>query len=39
MQLKGISYLDIWQPFVQQSVTISAILVEVVMRNNSVKLF
>ena len=36
---KGISYLDLWQPFVQRSVTICAILVEGIMRNNSVKLF
>ena len=29
----------IWQPFCQQSVTICAILVEEIMRNNSLKLF
>ena len=39
MPFKGISYLDSWKPFVQQSGTICAILVENVMRNNSVKLF
>ena len=36
---KDISDLQLWQPFAQQSRTICAILVEGVMRNNSVKLF
>ena len=39
MLFKGISYLELWQPFVWPSVTICAILVEGIMRNNSVKLF
>ena len=39
MPFKVISYLKLWQPFVQQSVTICAILVEGIMRNNSVKIF
>ena len=39
ISFKGISYLVHRQPFVQQSATICAILVEVIIRNNSVKLF
>ena len=39
MPFKGNSYLELWQPFVQQSVSICAILVEGIMSNNSVKLF
>ena len=35
MSFKDISYLELWQP----SETISAILINGVMRNNSVKLF
>ena len=38
MLFKGISYLELWQ-FFCSSVTICAILVEVIKRNNSVKLF
>ena len=36
---KDISYLELWQPFFHWSRTICAILVEGIMRNNSVKLF
>ena len=39
MSLKYISYLELWQPLVQWSGTICAILVEGIMGNNSVKLF
>ena len=39
MLYKDISYLELWQPFVQQTQTICAILVEIIMRNNPVKLF
>ena len=39
MLFKDISYLELWQPFVQQSRTICAISVAGVMRNNSKKLF
>ena len=39
MPFKDISYLELWQPFVQRTDTICAILVEGIMRNNSVKLF
>ena len=39
MLFKDISYLELWQPFVQRTVTICAILEEGVMRNNSVKFF
>ena len=39
MSFKDISYLSSGGPFVQQTQTICAILVEVIMRNNSVKLF
>ena len=39
MSFKDISYLSFGGPFVQQSGTICAILVEGIMRNNSVKLF
>ena len=40
MLFKDISYLELWQPFfVQYSKTICAIIVEVFMRYNSVKLF
>ena len=38
MWIKDISYLELCLPFVQQTGTICAILVEG-MRNNSVKLF
>ena len=38
MLFKGISYLELWQAFVQWSITICAILVKGIMRNNSVKL-
>ena len=39
MPLKDISYLELWQPlpFVWWRSTICAILVECIMRNNSVK--
>ena len=36
---KDISYLELWQPFVLWSGTLCAILVEGILRNNSVKLF
>ena len=39
MSLKDISYLELWRPLCWPSGTISAILVEGIMRNNSVKLF
>ena len=40
MSFKDISYLELWaSPFIQRSTTICAILVEGIMRNNSVKLF
>ena len=39
MLFKDISYLELWQPFFQWSGTICVILVEGIMRNNSVKLF
>ena len=40
MLFKGISYLELWQPFfVQRSITISAILVKGIIKNNCVKLF
>ena len=39
MPFIDISYLELWQPFVQQSGTICAILVEGIMRNNCVKIF
>ena len=39
MPFKCISYLGLWQPFIQRSVTICAILVEGIERNKSVKLF
>ena len=39
MLFKGISYLELWQPFCSAERTICAILVEGIMRNNSVKLF
>ena len=32
MLFKDISYLELWQPFVQQSQTVCAILVEGIMR-------
>ena len=34
MPFKGISYLELWQAFVQQSVSICAISVKNIMRNN-----
>ena len=37
MHIKGISYLELLQPFVQRSITIFAIVVEGIIRNNSVK--
>ena len=39
MPFKDISYRELWQAFVQRSVTVCANLVEGIMRNNSVKLF
>ena len=39
MSLKDISYLELWRPFVQRSGTICAVLVEGILRNNSVNLF
>ena len=39
MLFKDISYLELTQPFVQWSRTICEMLVESIMRNNSVKLF
>ena len=39
MSFKDISYLELWQPFVQWTGTICAILEEGIMRNNPVKLF
>ena len=39
MQFKGISYLELWQPFYSSEYTICAILVESINRNNSAKLF
>ena len=36
---KDISYLQLWRPFVQRSGTICAIMVEGIMKNNSVKIF
>ena len=39
MSFKDISYLEFWQPFVQWTGTICAILEEGIMRNNPVKLF
>ena len=39
LSFKDISYLKLWQPFVQWTGTICAILEEGIMRNNPVKLF
>ena len=39
LPFKGISYLDLWQPFCSPERTICSILVEGIQRNNSVKLF
>ena len=39
MSFTDISYLELWRPFIQRSEIICAILVEGIMRNNSVKLF
>ena len=39
MSFEDISYLELWRPFVQWKGTIFAILVESIMRNNSVNLF
>ena len=39
MSFKDISYLELWWPFLHQSGTISAILEEGIMRNNSVNFF
>ena len=39
MPCKDISYLELWRPFVQPSGKIWSILVESIMRNNSVNLF
>ena len=39
ISFKDISYLELWWPFVQWSRTICAILVEGIMRNDSVNLF
>ena len=39
MSFKDISYLELCWPFVQRSKTICAILVEGIMRNNSVNSF
>ena len=38
MSFKDISYLELWQPFVQQTGSICAILVDGI-KNNSVKIF
>ena len=35
----NVSYLELLHPFLQRSITICAILVEGIMRNNSVRLF
>ena len=37
MAFKDISYLELWQPFVQRSRPKCGILVEGIMRNNSIK--
>ena len=39
MMSKDISYLVLWWPFFQRSRNICAMLVEDIMRNNSVNLF
>ena len=39
MLFRGISYLELWQAFGQWNITICAILVIGIMRNNSVELF
>ena len=39
IEFKDISYLELWGPIFWCSETICAILVEGIMRNNSVKLF
>ena len=39
MPLKDISYLELWQPFIQWTGIICAILEEGTMSNNPVKLF
>ena len=39
MPFKDISYQEFWQPFCLWSETIYAILVMIIMRNNSLKLF
>ena len=39
MSFKDLSYLELWQPFVQRSVAICAILVEGIKRKNSVFVF
>ena len=39
MSFEDISYIELWQPFVKQTQNICAILVEGIMRNNSLKLF
>ena len=38
MSFKDISYLELWQPFVQWTGTICSILEEGIMRKNTVKL-
>ena len=37
MPFKGISYLELWQPFVQRSLTICAILVEGIILYNNIE--
>ena len=39
MSFEDISYLELWQPFVQWSETIFTISVEDIIMNNSVKLY
>ena len=39
MPFKGISYLELWQPLCSAEWNHCAVLVEGIMRNNSVKLF
>ena len=39
MPFKGIVYLELWQPFCSAELNHLCILVEGIMRNNSVKLF
>ena len=39
MSFKDIYFVELWQPSVQRIRTVCAILVEGIMRNDSVKLF